>query len=298
MELKSHPRLNVLVAFPYWVKSMDVTLLEHQERLNILLDSGAFTAFKLGKEITLDGYCRFLDEFQGNPWGYMTLDVIGDAKATLANYRVMLDRGYRPIPIFTRGEDPSVLDDYFKTSEVVGLGGVATGPTSGYIKWIWPHFRGRHCHILGFSKLGMMKMIRPYSCDSNSWEAGGRYARIPIYMGRGKFVALGKADFEERPKREIIDRIAAMGFDPYAFRHRVSWHGGNSHARYLGCMSWVAAQLDIRQSLGTRFFLALSAGRLDMLVGCYLRRTTGDWHGLGYHVTGKAIRPAKVEVVA
>jgi len=38
------------------------------------------------------------------------------------------------VPIFTRGEDPSVLDDYYKTSDVVGIGGlVGTQGNKGFV---------------------------------------------------------------------------------------------------------------------------------------------------------------------
>ena len=50
--------------------------------------------------------------------------MIGDAKATVANYDEMRRRGFDPIPIFTRGSDPALLEYCYSTTDLVGVGGL------------------------------------------------------------------------------------------------------------------------------------------------------------------------------
>jgi len=128
--------LNLLVAFPY-MKPEVVEQIRKLRHARILVDSGAFTAWKAGKSVDLDEYCRFIEALGDLPWRYFMLDVVGDPAATMKNYEIMLNRGFNPIPIFTRGEDPSVLEDYYKTSDVVGVGGlVGTRGNRGFVKGI------------------------------------------------------------------------------------------------------------------------------------------------------------------
>ena len=87
---------NVLVAYPYLCK-MDVSTLSPQEGVRLLVDCGAFTAYKSGKEIRLDDYCRFLESLPFKPFGYFSLDVIGDPDKTTRNYQIMLERVFKPI---------------------------------------------------------------------------------------------------------------------------------------------------------------------------------------------------------
>ncbi len=158
-------KLNILVAYPYINKMMIETVTEHEGSIRWLVDSGAFTAWKAGKEVSIDAYCKFIEGLPVAPWRYFTLDVIGNPKASMANYEVMLKRGFNPIPIFTRGEDPSVLDEYYKTSDVVGVGGlVGTKGNKGFVNGIMKHVGGRKVHWLGFTNAEYIKHYKPPIC--------------------------------------------------------------------------------------------------------------------------------------
>ena len=110
--------LNILIAYPYFQKTPDAyikSLNRVNGKFRFLLDSGAFTAWKAGNEIHIDDYCNFVENLKIKPWRYFTLDKIGDPIGTQKNYEIMLKRGFNPIPIFTRGESLSVLEDFYKT---------------------------------------------------------------------------------------------------------------------------------------------------------------------------------------
>jgi hypothetical protein len=72
------------MAFPYIKPDVLRFFQERRNELRILIDSGAFTAWKSGKTISVDDYCKFIESLPVKPWRYFTLDVVGDPKGTLA----------------------------------------------------------------------------------------------------------------------------------------------------------------------------------------------------------------------
>ena len=261
------PRLNVLVAYPYMNPQVIKLLGKCGPWLRFTLDSGAFTAWKAGKPIQLDDYCRFLDGLPIKPWRYFTLDVIGDPEGTMRNYETMLARGFKPVPIFTRGEDPSVLEEFYKTSGVVGIGGlVGTPGNRGFVKGIMRHVRDRMVHWLGFTDLDFIKVYRPFMCDSSSWESGARYGALKLYMGNANFLTIKKHQFQSRPSQAVLDRIRQMGVDPYRLARLDEWHGGPSVSRTLCARSGVTLSVDVERQTGTKMFLALTTAQALGLV--------------------------------
>jgi hypothetical protein len=253
-------KLNLLVAYPY-MQGQTQVLKENTDILRLLVDSGAFTAWKAGKQIELDDYCRFLESLAVEPWRYFTLDVVGDPEGTLNNYETLLKRGFKPVPIFTRGEDPSVLEDYYKTSDVVGIGGlVGTSGNRGFVRGIMRHIGKRKVHWLGFTAFEFVKVYRPYMCDSSSWTSGSRFGTFDLYMGRGRMNKVTKAEMAEQPPQEILDRVRYYGLDPAGLGIKENWHGGRTYNRILGGYSHVHLSNDIEEKLGTKQFLASTTG--------------------------------------
>jgi len=249
------PLLNLLVAYPFLTGPILKRIGDNLDRIRFLVDSGAFTAWKAGKVIELDDYCRFLETLPVTPWRYFVLDVVGDPAGTMRNYEAMLRRGFKPIPIFTRGEDPSVLDDYYKTSDVVGLGGlVGTPGNRGFINGIMKRVGSRRCHWLGFTQMAFLKHYRPYMVDTSAWAAGVMYGSFALYMGRGRTEKIGRLAFAQRPAPEILEAIASYGIDPLAFARNEHWMGTHSLNRRLNAHSVVRMSLEIQRELGTLFF--------------------------------------------
>jgi hypothetical protein len=249
--------MNLLTAFPYMTKDTIGVIAGSKEKIRFLLDSGAFTAWKAGSAISLDDYCNFIEKSPVKPWRYFTLDVIGDPRASMVNYELMLKRGFTPIPIFTRGEEVSVIDDYYKTSDVVAVGGlVATIGNRGFVNGIMEKIGKRQCHWLGFTSMEFLKHYRPYSCDTSSWESGARYGAISLYAGHGTVIRFSKKDFAKPPAPRLAALIRSYGLDPAVLARTAAWHGGPSPNRTLNAFSGVRQALDIGRSLGTRFFNA------------------------------------------
>jgi len=267
-------RLNLLVAYPYMTNQAIDIINRNQDKIRFVLDSGAFTAWKAGKPIEIDQYCRFLDSLPFKPWRYFTLDVIGNPDGSMKNYELMLKRGYKPVPIFTRGEDPSALDEYYKTSDLVGIGGlVGTQKNKAFVNGIMKYVGNRRVHWLGFTNVDYIKQYKPYMCDSSGWESGARYATLRLYMGGGKFEILKKENFKTKPSEKILDRIKQLNIDPYLLKDVKNWTGGPSVSRNLCAASGVALSIDLQKCLNVKMFNASAA--LDgtrLLVNHFLKQ--------------------------
>lgn len=266
--------LNLLIAYPYLNKRLLEVVRQAIPRTRFLLDSGAFTAWKAGRSIKLDDYCRFLDGLAFEPWRYFTLDVIGDPKATLKNYDEMLRRGYKPVPIFTRGDDTKMLEHYYASSDVVGVGGlVGTAGNTGFVNGIMKKIRKRRVHLLGFTRISFLKAYRPYMCDTSSWEYGARMGTFKLYDRAGRGIVLHKKDFAKRPSERVLEVIAGYGVDPQVLSKEAAWHGGYSVNRTLNAASAVRLSLDVQRNLGTLMF---SAATTEHAVKLLLRGLEAD----------------------
>lgn len=255
--------LNILIALPYFKgeKLLNyVRAISADPRVRFYIDSGAFTAWKSGKEVAIDDYCRSIEGLGFKPHGYFTLDKIGDPHGSMKNYQTLLSRGFKPIPVFTRGEDPSVLDDYFKTSDIVGIGGlVKTAGNYGFVKGISPHIKGRNVHWLGFTNAGFIARYKPYSVDSATWASSAIVANVPCYMGRGEFIKFGKHDFASKPSTRLMERIRHYGLNPIELMTERGWNHGYSVSRKLGMISQIDYASEIERKWGTKFFTVVTA---------------------------------------
>lgn len=280
---KERPLLNILMAYPYikrcGIGSENVRLLsENTNIFRMLIDSGAFTAYQAKKTIELNDYCRFLETFPLKPWGYFVLDVIGDAKATLANYLEMLRRGFSPIPIFTRGTDPKILEEYFSTSDLVGIGGLVKTPKArGFVNGIMEYVGDRRVHLLGFVDMAYLKTYRPFSCDSSGWD-NGSYGNIRVYMGHGRFKTINRKDCSVPLPQEIQQRLMHLGVDPASLAKEVVWRGEDrinfrTTPRYFAMVrSVVEFCYDLEMNCGTKHFLATTgAGSISQMIIAWKR---------------------------
>lgn len=258
------PRLNVLVAFPYFKGGVISTLGGWQDKVRVLIDSGAFTAYKSGKPIQLDDYCKFLENIPIRPWGYFTLDVIGQPDATMKNYREMLRRGFEPIPIFTRGTDPAVLDEYYQTSDVVGIGGLVRTPRNrAFVNGIMAHVGDRKVHLLGFSDIPFLKQYRTFSCDSSGWDQAS-YGQFRLYMGHGQFTYVRRDMCRTPLSVSVQQRLHHYGIEPATLAKETGWRGDKQKGDFrrdgsrdkATCRGMIDFAFDMEAKIGTKYFFA------------------------------------------
>lgn len=140
--------------------------------MEVLLDSGAFSAWSRAKQINVKDYADYLLKWQ--PQKYFNLDVIGDPKATHENQIYLESLGFIPIPVFHLGEPMGLLDELVKHYEVIGLGGTVGKPHRQRGEWLSKvysrHPNGRF-HGLGITNKTLLEAYPFYSVDSTWWLA-------------------------------------------------------------------------------------------------------------------------------
>ena len=253
-------KLHVLVSYPYMKKKLIEELVKNKDRINLLIDSGAFTAWKSGKPIQLDDYCRFLDALPITPWKYFALDVIGDPIKTMENYQTMVKRGYNPIPVFTPSQDFADIEEYYKTTDFIGCGGLTDKYGSSglvYLKKIFTYTKGRPIHLLGFTKPVIVKHFKPYSCDSSSWTRSQRYGLCDIYIGKGEYIQLSRRQAINKPRAEICNAIKNLGFTVSDLAKEASWRGDTNIATIISARTWVKYMIDAEKNIKTKLFLTV-----------------------------------------
>jgi hypothetical protein len=285
------PRLHVplLTSFAY-LRKYDAAHIENMlgdPRVEVLLDSGAFTAFNSGTEIKLDEYMSWLGTWSSRLFGYMALDKLQDPVRTDANLRDMLNAGLHPIPIHVFGDDRARMDWLFERSRWVACGGFrrphrGSAPRT-YIKAKMEWAAGRDVHWLGYTDLDMIKSFKPFSCDCASWTAGRTFGQMHLYVGAGQMVELTYREWEAGNgikalpggHRRLRALVAAHGLDPDLFDDTQSWRNVQymNRVQRLNARAWVRYVLDVRAKIGTRLFIAMLPDEQDL----HAIRDAIDW---------------------
>ena len=166
-------------------------------KVELFLDSGAFSAKSQGIEINIQEYIKFIKTHEDVIDVYANLDVIGNAKATWKNQLLMEKAGLNPLPVFHFGEEESYLETLIDKYEYIAVGGmVKSGDLKSFLDRIFTHFIcGKDgfpkvkVHGFGLTSLPLMLRYPWYSVDSTSWVVTGRMGSIyiPRYKG-GKWV--------------------------------------------------------------------------------------------------------------
>ncbi len=139
---------------------------------SIMLDSGAFSAFRSGKVIDVLEYCEFIERNLDRIDLYVSLDVIGDAEASMANLRLMESRGLSPMPVFHYGEDFDVLRWMRDRYPLVGLGGMVPRSRRRMFEWLstvldeLPH----KYHGFGVGDVSLLSTFPFHSIDNTTWK--------------------------------------------------------------------------------------------------------------------------------
>jgi len=140
----------------------------------IMLDSGAYSAFTKGKNISPLDYVTYIKGNAEYISHYIALDVIGDAEITKRYYEIMRLMGTSPLPVFHYGSPVDYLDWYVDQGcQYIALG--ATVPVKDKTRvaaWI-TELNKRHpsvvFHLLGSASKKIWGLPGLESCDSAAW---------------------------------------------------------------------------------------------------------------------------------
>lgn len=155
----------------------------------MMIDSGAFTAFTKGRTISLDAYAEYLQKWAGC-WDHaITLDVIGDPAQTAANTRTLHARGLRVLPVFTKGGTLADFDAMVREFGYVAVGGtvgLGTRPQRERVTMLQRRAQdlGGGIHALGVGAMGSLRVARPYSADASSISGAFKFGVVVYFDGR------------------------------------------------------------------------------------------------------------------
>lgn len=261
---------NILCSFAIFGNAkgiiQQVMKASREGEINIMLDSGAFSAFttKGYDFVTLDNYCRWLTHTADSAEKYVMLDVIGNEDATKRNYETMVKRGFNPMYVYTMtSKDNAFLLDALKNNPNVCVAGGAA--TKG--DWMIQRYQrvvkmseGKaRIHGLAFVTFPRMLQCGLASVDSSSWAvAPMKYASIPWFkdgihmLDRRRFVAgLKKRD---AVCRKIADDLRLTVKDVAT---EENYHQTASIPFYIGVRAYMQMQRYCYRR-GLRLFFAIS----------------------------------------
>lgn len=156
----------------------------------LLIDSGAYSAFRRGSPIALDEYVRFLTKVVAKKPDvqYVTLDVIGEGRASFRNWMKLRALGFTPLPVYHVSTDIRWLHRYLKYVDYVALGAIANASFPKRriaLDRIWgdhlvdsngmPKYK---VHAMGVTSFRLIERYPWWSVDSTSWLLTGGYGKI------------------------------------------------------------------------------------------------------------------------
>jgi len=186
-------------------------LLDRQMRTEgccVMIDSGAFSAHRLGIRIRLTRYIEACKYYLDSPqiWGCIQLDVVGNAAGTKRNLDAMVKAGVRPMPVLTVDAHIDSLAALQQINKRICVAG-ALGKFTGAETWIEQRYRSAHAaapaaqlHGLGFIRWPNMYGLGLSSCDSSSHSAGERYGLMSRFNRNSGVLWFGNRHWKDRTR--------------------------------------------------------------------------------------------------
>lgn len=177
----------------------------NQPICNILLDSGSFSAWRRGAEISSKDYIAYCKAHAHEVDAYVNMDALPgenglmdhsqaaiekSASKSYENLQIMKDAGLSPIPVFHQGERFEWLDKMITDGETyIGISPYLRSHQSEIIHWMDKCYsritdsKGRpyvKTHGFGVTACNLCTRYPFYSVDSTSWSVGGGYGSILV----------------------------------------------------------------------------------------------------------------------
>jgi len=187
---------NILVSY-WWERSSNLVdyILDINPKVNIMLDSGAYSAWKKKEEVDLNEYIEYCKANKDRLYSMVNLDVIGNAEQSLENFKIMKKEGLDVVPVFHRVSgviDPiEHLHYYCKHSERIALSGYAQTKFQiremiNYTKKMFDIIpKDKKIHLLGLTNARIIMAVgeRIESVDSSSAACFRVYNNLSSYSG-------------------------------------------------------------------------------------------------------------------
>lgn len=265
----NNTHLNILASYAYLGKSKTFSdALINQSQLgtmNVMLDSGAFTLFNAKQKrewLTLDNYCKYINQYGHLIEKYVMLDVIGNDDASKVNYEKMIKRDLNPMFVYTMADDDyNYLKDATKKNKHICVAGGVT--TKG--DWIKKRFQDVYKHTnglihgLGYVSYPSMYQLPIHSVDSSSWIQSSQVYGILSYFDNG-MKGVAYKDVLKRVKKlpiQLIKLLEELKINPKQFSNLDNHKGARSIAALINLISYLEYQ-KYSKRLGIKLFLAIN----------------------------------------
>lgn len=186
--------------------------------VNLMLDSGAFSAWRLHKPIELSTYIEFLQEHKSYLWQMVALDHIpgtwgkprtradveNSARKSSINWHVMRKAGLNTIPVFHQGENFTWLERMIQDgARYIGISPSDDTRDEDQQRWMDDVFTLLttddgvpliKTHGFGIGNMALLRRFPFYSVDSTTWVLTTGFGQIlvPPLKKDGKFDYLAK----------------------------------------------------------------------------------------------------------
>jgi len=205
--------------------------------INLALDSGAFSAWSLGRTINLDEYISFIKTNEAHIEHVVNLDKIAPGNPEVAaaegmkNFYTMKDAGLNVIPVFHARENLKWLVEMCDASNYVGLSQTSlVSPTEGHLFYdiCYSYLTDKEgrplvkTHLFGDTSPKSLMTYPATSADSATWMIqAGRAARVK-FQGRAIQLKSSKirdtsyiSDDDSGPKRQSWEEeMRMLGLNP------------------------------------------------------------------------------------
>jgi hypothetical protein len=195
-------------------------------KVRLLLDSGVFSAWNLGKTLDMKAYIDYVKRNKKWLFSYVNVDVIPgeygrkrtrsevekSAKLSYDNLQTMKSHGLRPIPVFHQGEQLYWLERLLADGETyIGISTAKDLRGKEHLHWLDTVFSMLtdtngypivKVHGFGITNPRFLLRYPFYSVDSTTWALSPAYGHIfvPVYVK-------GEPDYLRLPNKMIMSGV-------------------------------------------------------------------------------------------
>lgn len=201
---------NILCSYWYFKNKRLSDLCDYLNyRPNILLDSGAYSAFTKGKSVNVLDYIDYIQRNFDYIEHYVSLDVIGDTYLTWAFYDIMKYHKLNPIPVYHYGDPLELLHKYVERGEQrIALGATAPIKNKTFVAdWcieLKGQFPAIEFHLLGSSSKKVVSCGALSSCDSTAWYIRAVNGLPKSIAGRSRTSKIERAKYHMKKMMEMV----------------------------------------------------------------------------------------------
>jgi hypothetical protein len=192
----------LLLSYYYFKnKNLEDFVNELGYKPEILLDSGAYSAFTKGKNISPIDYMNFITRNKIYIDKYITLDVIGEPELSKKYYEIMKLKGFDPLPVFHYGDDEWFLRSYIAEGcKYIALGNTVPikdkNKVAAWVNELTEKYPDIQFHLLGSSSKKVTQNTDLYSVDSSTWIMMAINGFPKEITGRSREAKIERAKFQ------------------------------------------------------------------------------------------------------